>query len=236
VPALVGPIVGFALGAVLAWLCRGEAPREDEAVGRARARVAGLFGGLVFAPVCAYFVIFAGDWALFYLADSRAVPSALLLVLVVIDAVAVVSGFWAGYQAARRRADRALLALGAAPATVAAAMVLAMLPRLRVDGTFHQVSARFGTRPVAGGPLGYAVLWMGAMIVAGMVIAARALNIQNAERPRPPAPVEPAPGTPEGRPALLGQSRSGGRSRRAYARLMRDGGRRRRRAAPARRS
>ena len=210
-PALVGPIVGFVLGVVLAWLCRGEAPREGDAAGRARARVAALFGGLVFAPACAYFIVFAGDWALFYLDDSRAVPSALWLLLVVLDAVAVVAGFWAGYQAARRRADRALLALGAGPAGVALAVLLSFLARLRVDGTFQQVSARFGTRPVAGGPLGYAILWMDVMMVAGMVVAVRAL----AGRPRPPPPsrwTEPpspsADAVPPGeRPALLGRKR-----------------------------
>ncbi len=200
-PALVGPIVGFVLGVVLAWLCRGEAPHEDDAAGRARVVVAALFGGLVFAPACAYFVAFAEDWALFYLVDGRAVASALLLVLVVVDGAAVVAGFWSGYQAARRRADRALIALGAGPALIAVALMLGFLDRLRVDGTFQQVSARFGTRPVAGGPLGYAILWMDAMIVAGMLIAARAL----AERPRPPPRVEPA--NLEGRPALLGRRR-----------------------------
>jgi hypothetical protein len=203
VPALVGPIVGFALGVLLAWLCRGEAPTEDDAMGRARARVAALFGVLVFAPACAYFVAFAGDWALFYLVDGRSVASALLLVLVVVDGAAVVAGFWSGYQAARRRADRALLALGAGPALIAAALVLAFLDRVRVDGTFHQVSARFGTRPVAGGPLGYAILWMDAMIVVGLVIASRAL----ADRPRPPPRIEP--GHDDGRPVLLGRRRIG---------------------------
>jgi hypothetical protein len=203
VPALVGPIVGFTLGVMLAWLGRGEAPREDNAAGRARAVVVALFAWLVFAPACAYFVVFTCDWALFYLTDSRTVPSALLLVLVALDATAVMAGFWVGYQAARRRtptAAHALLALGAAPLAVAVTVVLAFLGKLRVDGTFHQVSARFGTRAVAGGPVGYAILWMNAMVVAGMVIAARAL----ADRPRPPTRFDP---TPEVRPPLLGRTR-----------------------------
>ena len=206
-PALVGPIVGFTLGVLLAWLGRGEAPREDSAAGRARALVAALFAWLTFAPACAYFVVFACDWALFYLADSRAVPSALLLVLVAIDAAAVMTGFWVGHRTARRgpAADPALLALGAGPAAVAVALLLAFVGRLGVDGTFHQVSARFGTRAVAGGPLGYAILWMNAMIVGGVVIAARALTARPralAARPR----VDPD--VPMGAP-LLGRKRRG---------------------------
>jgi len=202
VPALVGPIVGVLLGLALAWPCRGEASREDDVDGRARARtrVAALFAVLVFAPACAYFLVFAGDWAFLYFADSRTIPSALLLVLVVLDAVAVIAGFWAGYSAARRRtaaADRALFALAVGPAVTTVAVVLGFLGRLRVDGTFNQVSARFGTRPVSGGPLGYAILWMGAMIVAGMVIAGRAL----ADRPRP---LPPGPSAERG---VLGRRR-----------------------------
>ena len=216
-PALVGPIVGFTLGVLLAWLGRGEAPREDGAAGRARARVAALFAWLVFAPACAYFVVFACDWAFFYLADSRAIPSALLLVLVAVDAVAVMTGFWAGHRTARLRGpagDPALLALGAGPLAVAVALLLAFVGRLGVDGTFHQVSARFGTRAVAGGPLGYAILWMNAMIVGGMVIAARALT----DRPHALTDRAPNPGLLQKpsvapalderqRPALLGRKR-----------------------------
>jgi hypothetical protein len=202
----VGPLVGFSLGVVLAWVCRGEARREDAAVGAARARVAALFAGLCFAPACAWFVVFACDWSLFYLVDGRAVPSALLLVLVVLDAAAVVGGFAAGYGAARRGArssEWTLPALFAAPAAVAVLLVLAFLPRLRVDGTFNQVSARFGTRPVAGGPLGYAILWMGAMIALGMGTAVRALAPR---APRPAPPVQGGGDSP-GPPALLGRKK-----------------------------
>jgi hypothetical protein len=179
VPALVGPIVGFALGALLAWACRREAWREEDAAVRPRLVIAALFACLVYAPACAYFVVFAGDWALFYLVDGRTVPSALLLLLVVGDAGAVVAGFWAAYQAARRRWERGLLALGVAPLAVALACLASFLRPLRIDGTYQQVSAGFGTRSVVGGPLGYSVLWMTTMIVAGTVIAARALT----ERP-----------------------------------------------------
>jgi hypothetical protein len=204
VPALVGPFVGFALGVLLAWLCQAEAPREDERAFRARAQVVTLFAGLVFAPACAYFLIFAGDWSLSYLVDSRAVPSAVSLLLVVLDAALVVAGFTAGYRAARQRAQRVLLGLSIVPAAMALTLVLGLFSRLRVEGTFHQVSARFGTQPVAGGPLGYAILWMDAMIVAGAVIAARALT----ERARRAPPVEPVDrGAPQPKAPLLGRRR-----------------------------
>jgi hypothetical protein len=200
VPALVGPFVGFALGAALAWLCRAEARREDEAAFRARAAVVALFAVLVFAPACAYFIVFAGDWSLFYLVDELRVPSALELLLIIADAALPVLGFAAGHLAARRHAERALVALTAAPAAIAAALVLAFLSNVRVVGTFHQVTSRFGTQPVAGSPLGWAILWMGAMIVAGFALAARVLLAERPRLPRPAAPVDPKPQGP--RPML----------------------------------
>jgi hypothetical protein len=204
VPALSGPLVALALGAALAFLCRGEVLREDHLAVRARATIAALFGALVFAPACAYFLIFAGDWSFFYLFDSRAVPSAALLVLVVVDAALVPVGFLAGRRAAERRAERVLVALAVVPAVAAAALVLAFLTKLRVEGSFHQVSERFGTRPVAGGPLGWAILWMGAATAAGFAIAARALTARP-PRVAPMPPVDPA--APGARPLFLGRRR-----------------------------
>lgn len=203
VPLLVGPFVGLALGAALAWIGRVEAPREDDAAFRARAAVAALFAALCFAPACAYFVIFAGDWSLFYLIDERTVPSAIELIVILADAALPIAGFAIGHRAARRRADRVILALIAAPAAIAAVTVLASLPRLRIEGTFHQVGSHFGTQPVSGSPLGWSILWMGAMISAGFVIAARAL----AERPPAPRPPAPAPAEPDARRPLLGRRR-----------------------------
>jgi hypothetical protein len=199
VPALVGPIVGFALGVALAWACRREAWREEDAALRLRLAIAALFACLVYAPTCAYFVIFAGDWALFYLVDSRSVPSALLLLLVAFDGAVVVAGFWAAYQAARRRWENGLVALGVVPTLAALAGLLAFLRPLRIDGTYQQVSAGFGTRSVAGGPLGYAVLWMSAMIVVGAIVAARALT----ERPRPSSDPPEGPPRPASPPRPL---------------------------------
>jgi hypothetical protein len=203
VPALVGPIVGFALGVALAWACRREAWREEDAALRLRLAIAALFACLVYAPACAYFVIFAGDWALFYLVDSRSVPSALLLLLVASDAAAVVAGFWAAYQAARRRWEQPLVALGVGPTLAALAGLFVFLRPLRIDGTYQQVSAGFGTRSVVGGPLGYAVLWMSAMIVVGAVVAARALT----ERPRTTSDPRDGPPRPASAPKPLAMPR-----------------------------
>ncbi|HVY45312.1 MAG TPA: hypothetical protein VHB21_05505, partial [Minicystis sp.] len=83
-PALVAPFVAFALGVAMAIRAMQDAARWDEAERRAARRIVGLFAALVLAPVTAYFVVFAGDWSLAYLAEARAVPSAVALVWVLL--------------------------------------------------------------------------------------------------------------------------------------------------------
>jgi hypothetical protein len=81
--------------------------------------------------------------------------------------------------------------LGVVPLVIAAGLVLALFPRLRVEGTYHQVRSDFGTQPVAGGPLGYGILWMNGLILAGFAAAVRATSgrgFDAAGAPEPEAP------------------------------------------------
>jgi hypothetical protein len=194
-PLPLGPLVGFALGVLLALFAPGGSLSEaGPAHPRPRLLVA-LFASLVFAPVCAYFLAFAGDWSLAYLADSRSVPSALLLILVGVDAASVVFGFSVGRRSLARRSMREVTALIAAPLGAALVLVVLFYGRLRIDGTFHQVRGDFGTQPVAGGPLGYAIVWMLGLVAAGFGLTLRLLR----ERPRPrisPSDAPPPPKAP----------------------------------------
>jgi len=115
VPAFVAPLVGFALGVVLAWLSAA-APRRPPGWGLAppgappwapgrtapaepRGRplaLAALFSALVFTPICAYFLIFSPDWSFAYLVDPRRIPSAVDLLLLALDAASVPAGCVAG--------------------------------------------------------------------------------------------------------------------------------------------
>jgi hypothetical protein len=176
VPAFLGPLCGFAIGVALAWLARVEAARRDDSGWGARAIVAALYGALVFAPACAYFLIFAGDWSLAYFLDSRTIPSAIGLVVVIVDAASVPLGLLAARRALARRSSRLPMVLGIVPVALAVGLILALFPRLRVEGTYHQIRSDFGTQPVAGGPLGYAILWMNAVLVGGFVAAMRAMS------------------------------------------------------------
>jgi hypothetical protein len=195
-PALVGPLLAFVLGVALAWLCRAH---DDDRLVSPRTTIVALFAALVFAPVAAYFLVFSGDWAFSYLLDSRSIPSALELCLVMLDAGLVLVGFIAARHATHRRAERTLLALALTPGVLIVALLFAFFPRLRVEGTYHQVKSAFGTQPVAGGPLGYAILWMDGLLAAGFALTVRALTGHR----RAPTPSEPeAPQAPQ---PLLGR-------------------------------
>ena len=196
-PAFLGPLCGFALGVALAWLARVEAARRDDAGWGARAIVAALYGALVFAPACAYFLIFAGDWSLAYFIDSRTVPSAVGLVVVIVDAASVPLGLLAARRTHIRKASRAPVILGIVPVAIAIGLVLALFPRLRVEGTYHQIRSDFGTQPVAGGPLGYAILWMNAVLVGGFVAAVRAMSGRGFGAAKGPVSEAP-PAAPQG--------------------------------------
>ena len=173
-PAMLGPLAGFALGVLLAWL-RGEDADREGSRDRALAIVA-LFAVLVFAPVNTYFLAFAGDWSFAYLIDSNTIPSALGLCLIVVDAALVVAGFALARRYDRSRPLGAALGLLGAAAGILLIVVLALLDRLRIDATFHQFRGDFGAQPIAGGPLGYALIWMDGILLAGVVLTARALS------------------------------------------------------------
>jgi hypothetical protein len=215
-PAPLAPLLGFTLGVLVAWLARPDDGPDERAVAFAADRptlAVGLYALLVYAPVSAYFAVFAADWSFAYLVDGRSIPSALLLLLVLLDAAAPVLGFLAGRRALARRSLAALAWLAALPLVVAVLPLVAFHARLGVDATYDQVQSDFGTRPLPGSPLGYAILWMDALLAAGAVFTARTLStIERAPhvpaRPgRPSPPVLPSEPIADEPPRFLGRTR-----------------------------
>ncbi|HEY4116392.1 MAG TPA: hypothetical protein VGM56_01000 [Byssovorax sp.] len=220
-PALVAPLVGFALGALLALGARRELEGYDEQQLAAARRVALLFAWLAFAPVVAYFEVFAADWSIAYLAEARAIPSAAALAWLVASAGAVSLGFAVALAAVRRRAPRGLVVAVAAPIAAAFIVVAALFPELSIDGTTAGVRGSFGARSLVGSVLGWAVVWMNALLAAGFVLAQRALVpprevVAPAPAPKVDAPAAPTPASsdasrsdaesaPAPRPRLLGK-------------------------------
>lgn len=168
-PAFAAPFIGFLLGALFAWVATDEVSRTASISARTLT-VVSLFGLLVYAPVAGYFLAFAPDWSYAYWIDSQRLPGSIDTAWVLIDAASVPLGFSRAARQLRAKRTGPLLRLLAVPALVASTLVLLTLPRLGVQATYVQFHGDFGTRPVAGSPLGYALLAMTLILLAGAAI------------------------------------------------------------------
>lgn len=168
-PAPTAPLFGFVLGIAFAWAASDELQRAAGTAGANRSLIlVTLFSLLCFAPVAVYFLAFVPDWSYAYLVDPERLPNAVDLALALLDAASVPAGFVVATRSAGSKRLGSLLRLAAAPGLLALAFLVVCLPRLSVHATFAQYHGDFGTRSVAGSPLGYALLWMAAVLGASV--------------------------------------------------------------------
>jgi hypothetical protein len=177
-PAPLAPLIGFVLGVVFAWWGADELARSqnDSPIFSRSLVVVTLFAAFVFTPISGYFLAFETDWSFAYWVDSRDIPSALQLALVLLNLASVPLGFVVAATPARRRRLGTLLAFAAPPAVVVLACLLRAAARLGVHATFAQFHGDFGVRPIAGSSLGHALLWMDTVLAAGIAFTNRELR------------------------------------------------------------
>lgn len=164
-PVVVAPFYGFALGVLFARAASEELARTRSAIGSRAFAVAWLFGVLVLGPACGYFLAFFPDWAYAYFLNAEGRPIALDMTALVIVVASPALGVAAFARAAAARRRSSLNRGVAIPSVGATAFVLLLLPRLKVYATHAQFQGDFGTEPLVGSPVGYALVWM-ALIVA----------------------------------------------------------------------
>jgi hypothetical protein len=174
---LTAPLTGFALGALFAWLSREDLVRGAPAMLAVRSLVVVVaYALLVFGPAAAYFLVFESAWASAYLLDIGSHARAFDVLFAVLAPASVVSGFVVTGHAIRRHRPAAALRIGAPSALLALAVTLLLFPRLSVQATYAQYHGDFGTRPVAGTPLGWALVWFGAIVLLATLYVASALR------------------------------------------------------------
>ena len=185
-PAMVAPLLAFVLGLAFAWSASEELASDPTSVVTTRSLlVSTLFAVLVFAPAAGYFLVFHGDWAFAYLADTRRLPSAVVLALALVDAALVPAGFVVGAPFARQRRLKRLLTIAAGPTFLALMLMLVFARRWGSSASYTQFQGDFGVQSVAGTPLGYALVWMNGVLAAAVALTVRHLRkLSLAVRPR----------------------------------------------------
>jgi hypothetical protein len=184
-PIPFAPLLGFALGGILAWVAGPELVRDDGPIVASRPfAVVTAFAALVWLPVVGYFVAFHGDWSYVYAVAWQRVPSAIDLGLVLVASGAVVGGFCLAVGPVRKRRTGPIAAIVVAPGALAIAGLTAAAHRLAVSGTYAQFHGDFGTAPIGSSPLGKGVLFMGIVLCLGVAWTVRALLRMAAEASR----------------------------------------------------
>lgn len=182
-PAFVAPLVGFALGAALAWAAGRELSHHGGPLWTARSFVITLlYAFLLYGPVAGYFVSFETDWAFAYLVDAAHASPALVVVSVLVDMLAVLLGFVVGARPARKRQMFALLPLVTVPNACAAIVIAVLARRLAVHGTTAEYRRDFGLESFAGSPAAYALLFFGACLLLGTTFTVRELRTPRTPR------------------------------------------------------
>lgn len=173
---LAAPLFGLTLGVLFAWAGAEELARAGGSTTSRSLVVAALFGFLVYGPACGYFQASFPDWSYAYFVDTERRPVALDLALVLVDALSAAVGLALVARVAAARHTGTLLRAGAIPAVVGLLSLLAGLPRLRVFATYAEYHGDFGTEPLTGSPVGYALLWMTAVVACAAAWTLRVLR------------------------------------------------------------
>ena len=181
---LAAPLFGLSLGVAFAWAGAEELARTGGSTTSRSLVVGTLFGLLVYAPACGYFQAFFPDWSYAYFLDVERRPVALDLALVLVDGLSVPLGLALSSGAAGARHASTLARAAAVPSVIAFLSVVATLPRLRIFATYAEFHGDFGTEPLTGSPVGYALIWMTAVVAGSALWTLRTLRGLAASLPR----------------------------------------------------
>jgi hypothetical protein len=175
-PAPLGPLLGVALGAFFAWMSGDSSHRGKDAFALASLALVSVFSLLVFTPIAAYFIAFEPDWAYAYLLDGSRRLGALHSFLLLADVASLPFGYFLALRSTSGPRFSVLARLVGVPILISSLYLIILLPRLGVQATYAQFHGDFGTHPVAGGPLGYALIWFGLVLSGATAWTVHALR------------------------------------------------------------
>lgn len=177
-PAPIAPLVGLLIGVAFHWSSSRQLTRAARGTAiESRAYLLVLaYSLLLFAPYNAYFLAFAPDWAFVYLFDTAESRAALVLASLLLDCASVLGGFALGRRFLRDKAPGSLASLLVPAGACLLLFLVGASRRLGAAATYAQYHGDFGVKPLGGSPLGYAVLWLGAVLLGGTLWTAHQLR------------------------------------------------------------
>lgn len=127
------------------------------------------YTALVLVPSTVYFYVFHGDWFLLYLLDSSRIPSAIALLIFVLQGAVGALGFASGAHLVRLQRDNLGIAIVVTLVALAAALLAVVRTRVATVGSYAQFHGTFGLEPWTRTPLLPAVVLFGTIMVVGLV-------------------------------------------------------------------
>lgn len=172
-PVLIALPFGLSLGVAFAWLARRELRRVAPGdFGTRGLAITALFALFVFAPISAYFLAFEPDWCFAYLFDTARASAALTPASLLLEPGSVPAGFLVGRRLLERgRDETTLLRVLSGTLVLTLGALMLGLRRFAVQGSYAQFHGDFGTQPLAGSSLGYAILLLGFWLTVGLGFA-----------------------------------------------------------------
>ena len=174
-PALAAPFFGFCLGAVFAWLGRGELRRQRSSHGSHSLVVTALFSLLVYTPIAIYFLAFASDWSFGYFWDISRHGAFLPLLAALLCGASPILGLTAVAPIASRHNLTGTAAWVFAALLAAAAALLPGTRRLVADSNYAQFHGGAAARSLGAGSLGLSLLLMSIVLACAIAWAAWAI-------------------------------------------------------------
>jgi hypothetical protein len=162
---LIAPWLGLLLGVGFAWFATDALVRcERGPLASPALLLASTFGLLILGPATAYFLANAPDWSFAYLVDSQRLPATVEMLALLLTTASPAIGFVLAAFPASRRESKTLLRLAIVLFVLVVALAVSLHQRLSTEATFTQYHGHFGTRSIAGGRLGFSLLWMNTIV------------------------------------------------------------------------
>lgn len=177
-PALIAPLAGLLIGVAFHFASSRQLVRAAPGTAiETRAMLLVLaYTLLLYGPFNAYFLVFATDWAFVYLLDTSRHEALLVSVSLFADVCSVFFGFFFGRRFMKDQTASRLASLLIPTGALFVLFLVGAARRLGALASYAQYHGDFGVKSLGDSSLGYALVWLGSVLVGGTLWTARTLR------------------------------------------------------------